>query len=103
MTPMTALPPSVAAYREAATGLRATYRAPAPRTRLTPGAVILTGFARHQTAVAGLPRSEQSKLEALAARIAEAHRGSEPFRIVQVIGHADRDPRGPRFEQQVSR
>ena len=99
---MTVLPPAVAAYREVAMRTPSTYRPAAPRIRSTPGAVVLSGFAQHQTGVTALPFSEQSKLEALAVRIVESYRSGEPVRIVQVIGHADRDPRGPRFEQQVS-
>ena len=99
---MTVLPPAVAAYREVAMRTPSTYRPAAPRIRSTPGAVVLSGFAQHQTGVTALPFSEQSRLEALAVRIVESYRSGEPVRIVQVIGHADRDPRGPRFEQQVS-
>lgn len=73
-----------------------------PTGSVVPGSVTFSGFARHQSAFSGLPSHERSRLAALAARIVASERAGRPVRIVQVIGHADRDPRGPAYEGRIS-
>jgi hypothetical protein len=62
--------------------------------------VTICEFGLHQTTLARLPQGEQAKVNALAARIRSA--GPRRVHLVQIIGHADADPRGRAFEKKIS-
>jgi peptidoglycan hydrolase-like protein with peptidoglycan-binding domain len=69
-----------------------------------PAQAVVSGFLRYSNSVASLSRAEREKVRRIAALIARSFRpGCQPFRVVRLLGHADRDVRlGPAFERRIS-
>lgn len=77
---------------------QATGNCPGPVNR------IISGWGQYADDVAKLPASEKAKIDELADLIVTsfARQGCVPFRRVAIIGHADRDWHGPKYETEVS-
>jgi outer membrane protein OmpA-like peptidoglycan-associated protein len=71
---------------------------PGPVTR------IISGWGQYVDDVTKLPPAERSKIDELADLIVTSftREGCVPFRRVMIVGHADRDWHGPKFEMDVS-
>jgi hypothetical protein len=77
---------------------QATSNCPGPVNR------IISGWGQYADEVNKLPAAERVKIDELADLIVTsfARQGCVPFRQVTIVGHADRDWHGPKYEMDVS-
>jgi len=63
----------------------------------------VSGFTRHNPNVSSLPTAERKKIQATAGLILRSFQpGCQPIITVGLVGHADKDPLGPRIEKPIS-
>jgi hypothetical protein len=69
-----------------------------------PVSAVISGWQRYGDRVSGLPLAEQAKVNQLAELIVSsfAQRDLPPFRHVEIVGHADKDAKGPGWEDTVA-